>query len=606
MAEQIFPSTSSTITDNSFASVIVNSGTDLLQVFLADKGEDNKLLYWASAQDYINEYGEPNIKRYGQTNLNIVRWLKQGGAMWGMRVSPEDALYSHSLITVGIKTQDSIAVPGTKELCVKPVSLSIETGLSDKSGITAGFAAVPATDVEGFKLFPLFAVVGKGRTDEYNKYGLRLSINDSMDATYSDFRLYNASVVEIVNGREKVIENGGPFLVSLAPDAITDAGEPLFISKVFKKYCPEVSLFFNEAAYEDLGETLGVNPDLIDITSPSLQDFTNAPDFWTAAGYSKVTWAAATTDPAPTFEQTNDAKFVEFRKAVMLTGGSKGDITKANQIALKVKAYGGLVDAGITDKNFYPAEIMLDSNEDFAVKSAMANLTKMRGDHVCILDCGTTASPEAAVALRDDKLAIDSYLVSIFAQDFEVYDEFSKTNQRVTTTYDLAGKIPVHDATYGVHRPFVGPRRGGIDVAFENISWYPTDAQKTKLYKRQVNYIEKSPRRINYATQLTSQTATSKLSDLSIVRMVLAIRRISEEVADDFRMEFIDASTMSDLQRQVYDNISFYITNGGCESISVDVSATAYDKTQKRCKVAISLVPTSIMERILIDISVNK
>jgi predicted Abi (CAAX) family protease len=121
-----------------------------------------------------------------------------------------------------------------------------------------------------------------------------------------------------------------------------------------------------------------------------------------------------------------------------------------------------------------------------------------------------------------------------------------------------------------------------------------------------VNYIEKSPRRINYATQLTSQTATSKMSDLSIVRMVLAIRRISEEVADDFRMEYIDASTMGDLQRQVYDNIAIYVTNGGCESISVSVSATSYDKTQKRCRVAISLVPTSIMERILIDISVNK
>ena len=606
MAEQIFPSTSSSIIDNSFASIVVNSGTDLLQVFLADKGEDNKLLYWASAQEFINEYGEPNIKRYGQTNLNMVRWLKQGGALWGMRVSPDDALYSHNIVTVGVKTQSSSVTPGTKELCIKPLSLDVAAGLTDKSGITAGFAAVPAIDSENFNLFPLFSIIGKGRTDEYNKYGLRLSVNDSLDATYRDFRLYNASIVEVVNGRETVLKNGGPFLVSLAPDAVTDAGEPLFIEKIFKKYCPEVTLVFNETAYEELGELLGVNPDLIDITSPSLQDYTNAPDFWAAAGYSKVSWAALTANPAPTFGQTKDPKFVEFRNPVMLTGGSKGDITKANQIALKVKGYGGLVDAGITDKNFYPAEVMLDANEDFAVKSAMANLTKLRGDHVCILDCGITASPEAAVALRDDKLAIDSYLVSIFAQDFEVYDEFSMTNQRVTVTYDLAGKIPVHDATYGVHRPFVGPRRGGVDVAFENISWYPTDAQKTKLYKRQVNYIEKSPRRINYGTQLTSQTATSKMSDLSIVRMVLAIRRISEEVADDFRMEYIDAATMGDLQRQVYDNISFYITNGGCESISVEVTANAYDKTQKRCRVSISLVPTSIMERILIYINVNK
>lgn len=598
MQENIFPSVASEIIDNSFATIVESGTTETFAVIISEKGRDNVIQHFSANPDaFVEEYGDPSLKKYGQINHNIANWLTAGGGVYVLSVKGDDARFAHSIISMGAKKD---IAGGKNELIMKPTATQLATGLSSVSGLLTGMKAIPATDAEGYKTFPLFGFVPNGRCSAYNNLALSISANDNLDATYKDFRLLDISVVEISNGTTSVVE--GPFTVSLEPDAIAENRSPLFIEKVFKRYCTLGSIVFNEDGYEALGKELGIDPALINLTSAALQDYTGAPDFYADAGYTATKWAVTT---GTANNKTTDTKFVDFTSVVKLAGGLDGDLSLTAQTQLKVKGYKGIIDSNVMDKSLYPIDVLLDANEDFAVKSAMGQYTLSRQDHVAILDCGITGSPAEAIALRDAELSFDSCYISIFAQDFEVYDEYSGTQQRMTVTYDLASKIPSHDTQYGIHRPFVGPRRGGVG-SHTNLSWLPTDAQKTSLYKRQVNYIERSPKRLNYATQLTSQTATSKLSDLSIVRVVLAIRRRAMIIADDFRMEFINDATLGDLQRQIFDGISEYVTNGACESIDVVATSSDYDKTQKRARVAIGITPTSIMERIAISINVNK
>ena len=86
---------------------------------------------------------------------------------------------------------------------------------------------------------------------------------------------------------------------------------------------------------------------------------------------------------------------------------------------------------------------------------------------------------------------------------------------------------------------------------------------------------------------------------------ILDIRRLSEEISEEYKMEFINPETLGSLQRELQSTLSQFVSNGACESLSVAVTANAYDKTQKRCNVEIAIVPTSILERIAIRLTVK-
>ena len=602
MVENIFPSVSSEIIDNSFTTIIADGSLDTISVLVTEKGEDNVLKYYAgNPSQLVKDLGEPNMRKYGQAQHNLLNWLTAGGGAWVLSVKGADAAYSNAVLSISTKV-DAAAGEDKKKLYVKPTVRGLTEDMIDRSTMLAKMKTMPADTEEGYTAYPLIGMTPIGRSAAYDALGLRLECNRDLDQMYPNARVYNASVIEIVDGRESVVR--GPFLVSLVDGIVNASRQSIFIEKVFKKYCPEMQITVNSAAFDAMATALGFDVDLMDITSNALQDMPGAVDFYKEAGYSTVNWVSTATNADPLLV-TSDVNFHDFRNPARLRGGKTGVQDVASQNALKVKGYKGLIDPNILDINFYPCDIILDANEDISVKAAMSSLNEARRDHMTIVDCGITATPEQAVELRDNGLQMFNSRLAIFAQDMDVYDEYGQSDVRVTVTYDLARKLPVHFRDHGRHRPFVGPRRGGVG-SHTNLGWVPTDPQKTMLYKRQINYIEKSPKRLNYATQLTSQTANSHMSNFSVVWTLLRMEKIAKEIADEFRMEFITDDTLGDLRRQISDALAPFVTNLAMESIEVSTAADDYDKSQKRARVAISVVPTSIMERLLITFNVNK
>lgn len=317
-----------------------------------------------------------------------------------------------------------------------------------------------------------------------------------------------------------------------------------------------------------------------------------------------VKWIAPTDE-----EATTSVDYTDLAATNYLAEGDDSlvyDSTDVNEIKqLILNAYLGITDSSVTNRKATPIDLLLDGNYDNDIKDKMAKFSsEIRKDCMTFLDTGFTSSPAAALSWRDAN-QISEFYCAIFTQDFIVYDNFSGRDVKVTSPWYLAGKIPTIDAEYGIHWPFAGPRRGTIS-GYKQMSWNPTEPEKEQLYKKQVNYFEKDTKRTALATQLTSQTRVTALSNINSVRTLLRIRREVEEMGDDYRMEFGDDTTYKAFQYNLNNYLQRWVDNRACSSIKGQVYASDYDKQQKIARVRIELQFTYVIERVLIDLVVNR
>jgi hypothetical protein len=525
-------------------------------------------------------------------SINIIEWLKTSGGAWVLRVTPDDAAFSHAVINVIVADNDGKEVRA--EVSALPNFGATTTGTIALDIATRG----GFVDGDGAKHFPLLGIVPKGRGKSYDSLAFRLTPNDNFDETY-DFRVYDFEVIERLDtGSEQIVE--GPYQVSLAPDALGISRESMFIGDVLAKYSDRFEAIFNEDNYDDLGDEIGANPDLQDFlfgterkqgnaTVPNAFMFNPSGDDLSAVTY---------------LREGSDGFMVDDGQ------GGKRSMTRVERIAaekaLLIKGYSGIVDPRITDKKQVEIDVILDGNQDPDVKNAMADLAKdIRKDFMTIVDTGFTGNYSQALDFRQNTFTVNSKFVAIFTQDAVVYDEYSGRDIKVTSPYFLASKIPSVDEEYGIHWPFVGPRRGSISGQ-KSVSWFPTEPQKEQLYKAQINYIEQDPRRTKFGSQLTSQVTVSALSNISIMRTLLRIQRDIEKLAEDYPFEFNDTETYDSFQYSLNSYVDKWVKNRACEYITATVYASEYDKQQKIARVKVEMKFTSLIERIFIDLIVNR
>lgn len=598
MPDYLHPSTSSTITDRSFTFATAQGLTNAFFAFFSDQGEDNVLRNVTSPEEYDYYYGAPNYRVGGQQQLNIKRWLRSSGGAFCMRLTADDATFAVSVPDFKTKIETTM-VDGVevKTLKVKPSELTLQLPAITADSIENEIKAIIADDAtridaNGFKSNPLFFVKPRGRGNFYNKRAYRVTPMDSLDDTYG-FRTFTFEFLERQDNGA-VLSVSSPYNVSIDPDSISINNESMALSDIVEKYDNQHDVVFIEEVYDDLADELGVNPALIDWISgsPRIVNGTEVDPF-TDSQFDVVEWVL------------DEADSVNFTSAVYLKNGSNGDTSLATKKSLLVKAYNGEIDPSITDKRQVELDVVLDANFDSDVKNAIGNFVDNRGDCIAILDTGLTGNFQQAIDYRRNTISMNSRSVAIFTQDMVVYDEYSGKNIKVTPTYFIADKLPRNDDDFGIHVPFVGPRRGAIS-GFKSISWLPTEPQKEQLYKAQVNYIEQDTRQTKFATQLTAQVNMSALSNLSMVRSLYRIVREAEKIVEDYPYEFNDADTHADMQSTLNSNLQKWVSNRALEYITFSVYASDYDKQQKVVRVRIDLKFNGIIERVLMDFVVNK
>ena len=148
---------------------VENSAKDFngIQVGFFGKGRDNVLLYCQSKEAYLNEYGNPNYKLYGQAGYNAYNALEPGYAgMYIMRLMPDNATYSNTVIMAKYKLVDDTTINppvignDVMELIgTNPIAEMIPE--ADENGIT-----------DGSTVFELYGKVVSGLTGDFNIDGL--------------------------------------------------------------------------------------------------------------------------------------------------------------------------------------------------------------------------------------------------------------------------------------------------------------------------------------------------------------------------------------------------------------------------------------------------
>ena len=216
---------------------------NFLSVFIGGKGRDNKLIKITSKADFVNEFGKPDILKYGQPILNAYASIvDQYSHSYCMRVMPLDACYSNIMILAKYKVTDG-------EMQVKLVSKSVAS-LNNAAQFQSMVEQEQKNedDEAGFKTMPLFAVRSLGRGKYGNSYRIRLT-NVFYRRKTQAYRTYRLEILDVDEGNV-VVESFDGCLYDQAVNS-----RSLILSDIVdgdNTYSTRVGLYVNEDAFEVL------------------------------------------------------------------------------------------------------------------------------------------------------------------------------------------------------------------------------------------------------------------------------------------------------------------------------------------------------------------
>lgn len=276
------PYVASNITNNDTIFSSTSSNRPFFYCIISERGVDNKIKLMTSTEEYLFNYGEPNLKKFGQAGYNIMNLLQNGETVYVLRAMPENAGYSHAIMNIQSKIQGNKYVKNVNgekvtvdNVVLRPTITYSTANNSSETLLNYELTNGTTTTVDGYRNNLLFYVIPTGRGAYYDKYGFRIYLNTTYDNTY-DFRVYNFEVIEYDDyDNASIVE--GPFYVALDPDAMTASNESMFIEDVINRYSSYLKVKFNEDAYDYLTNLINpdVTPSHIDIITGQTREIDN-------------------------------------------------------------------------------------------------------------------------------------------------------------------------------------------------------------------------------------------------------------------------------------------------------------------------------------------
>lgn len=615
---------------------------------ITEKGEDNVLKFVGSRSDLISEFGEPNIskygKNYGQGLYCAYNYLGESGALYFLRVLPDDAAFANLRIDVLFGTTDT-----TSAFQVTSIS-----GINTKAELKTNLEDIPPSTHPLAFLYPI------GRGEYYNKLAVRLTevANPLLDGVYV-LDLYEKQS----DGDDVIIES---FQVSFDPTSRDLAGDSLFIVDVLALYSSVLRAEMQLASesyspgYYKIVHIYDKNIGVVtaNITSGSAEITDNKQDFsawdkdpetgycnyvviakdakgvevwgWlgSSASYTDNVgchvfnnrdltiatqeWNGNTTDfdvnseIIYTIKQAYGSVASAFTSAepVPLKKGSDGslldsvgNLVTAEATTLLAQGYAGIIDDQVLDTENIYYTLVFDCGYPTDVKTQISTLVQTRRDCVAILDNGDNVSVNAALAKRNTDHTFNTYFIALYESYNKVFDVFTGQDVWFSPIYHMAYILPRNDSVAEPWFAAAGYNRGAIDTIKE-LRFNPRLGQRDQLYRKQINPIVKfNPGYVVWG-QLTTQAKPSALQDLNIVRLVLYIKRAFEDFCKFFIFEQNDEITWGQVSAQLVAFLENIKSRRGLYSYSVEVGATDYEKKTKKFHINVILQPTRVVEQI--------
>ena len=575
---------------------IVPEKVNYLCVFVGGKGRDNKIIKKTNKADFVNEFGKPDIAKYGQPILNAYASIIDAYShAYCMRVMPLDATYSNLIVSAKYKISESA-------LDIKLVG-EVESTLNNAEHLQSIFdqKISEEEDEAGFKTVPLFALRCLGRGIWGNSLRVRLT-NVFRKKTVIDYRPYRLEILDIDEGNN-IIESFDGCLYDYAVNAnsllLSDKmdGDTIFSEKV--------QMLINEDAFELLYSKYDIVCNNIGNMNKVSDHRAFDPIFGLFNDKSKI----------PYLNIDNSELALDRLDGVSLAGGHDGSFSNGIDLEgeelekLYLKAFRGELDKNILSTRRTPVKFILDANYPLAVKRAIVDLALTRYDALVYLDAGIITTHDEGVIFGEDTKDLNYRIVSKGYQHYKIRDPFNGKKIEVTYTYHLANQLAKHCETIGSHIPFVGEAYALLTGAIKNsvlpvLEEYDED-KKEELYDLRLNYYEALGENI-YArgTQTTAQDLDSDLSEEHNMLITLEIKDIAEKETIARRYNFAEPE-----DRQLFTEILAERTKRYKDivrNISVLYSMTPEEESRSILHCYVEVTFKTIAKSSIVEININK
>ena len=524
------------INDNSVIPEFNNSIPDrvnFLCVFMGGKGRDNKLIKMTSKTDFIEEFGKPDVLKYGQPILNAYASIvDQYSYAYCMRVMPTDACYSNLIVLAKYKLEDNLKIKiVTKSIGQLNNVNQFESMIEQETSFEE--------DEAGYKTIPLFAVRSLGRGKYGNSYRIRLT-NVFSRKKGLPYRTYRFELLDVDEGNT-VVETFDGCLYDHALNS-----RSMILSDVVDgetKFSNRVGVYVNEEAFETIYNQYCAMyaPGEAPVKDYKLFDPINAIN----NDKTKINLVEIVQDE-------EDCVALDRLDGVPLIGGTDGALEGLEDIHeselaedLYIKAFAGKLDKAILSPRRIPVKFMLDANYPLSVKRQMVQLGLTRYDALVFLDAGLITDHEEALIFGEETVDLNYRIVTKSYQHFQIRDPFSGKKVPVTMTYDYACNLARHIENNGIQTPYTGETYATLKGAVKN-SLVPVldesdEDLKEQLYDLRLNYYEAIAENVfARGTQQTAQDLESDLSEENNMLVTLEIKSIAEKETIAKRYNFAE------------------------------------------------------------------
>lgn len=567
-----------------------------LCVFVGGKGRDNKLIKMTTKNEFIKEFGKPNILKYGQPILNAYSSIVDAYShAYCMRVMPLDALYSNMLVVIKYKVVDG-------NLEIKFVR-NTEMALNNAEHLEDVLYQMKndEEDEAGYKTIPFMAVRSLGRGIYGDSFRIRLT-GLVRKKSKIDYRNYRFEVIDIDEGNSVVETFEGclyDYSVNSSSLILSDIvdGENKFSTRIgIKLNSDAVEELFN--VYDKMLQEAG-----IENTVENFRLFD--PIFGVHNDKTKI----------PNLVINNEELALDRLDGVPLMGGNDGSFADGIELEgellenLYIKAFSGDLDRTILSPRRVPAKFILDANYPLAVKRCIVELAVKRYDMFVYLDAGIITTHDEAIIFGEDTVDLNYRIVSKGYQHYQIRDPFNGKKVPVTYTYHLATSLAKHIDLNGSHIPFTGEAYAVIPNAVKN-SVLPVldeydEEKKEELYDLRLNYYEALAENVfARGTQTTAQDLDSDLSEEHNMIMTLEIKDIAEKETISRRYNFAEPEDRQLFTEVLTERTKHY--KDVVRSISVLYDMTEEEEARSILHCYVEITFKTIAKSSIVELNINR
>ena len=612
------------------SSLITTASTSVVAQVVVSRQGSTKPKFFASADDYIAEYGNPDAS-ISFDQYCAIDYFKEGSELWAVRVAGEGALTSAVAlcydqggfqlvsVTSGLEDPDNIdwnkvlpsgytnpvAVfyptrgPGSyadslaiaiKTATVEPFELSdLVVSTSNEGQLPAGTYTYQVSKIgkggeESLVSNPVTAVIASD--DQSNSVVLEIA----PDELAIGYRVYGRTadgmgLLAELGSAETTFVDTGALLPDTDVQPIVDSSQmkgatgPFTVEVYDLDYNTSTPVETYECTLDEQVDASGYNTELEERINP-FSSYINV----------KSNALQYELDEMPRMTGIS---------ATQMAGGDSGSAPTSYEIA---NAWGQF-----DDKQIYGINILLNSGKANAiVQQAMIELAEKRGDCVALLDMpATNQKMQQALDYRNLTLNANTTYASIFMPDLLEADNINGKQVYVPPSGWAAALCARTDRVANPSYSIAGLNRGLLNVL--NTRYTYKDSEMKQLYQAQINYTKTFiGAGIALWEQQTLQSQYSALSWLSVRRIVNVLKTALEEYLlyqlqepnDDFTVRAIVSSCTNYLQGLV--------DSRAIRNFTVDTTTSATEIDSGVRRVNIVIIPIIPIHIIQLNIGISK